>query len=620
MVFLSDLFILLVVNCMLFYTLPESNGTGSNNLFKLMPHLILLMLCEMITQFIFKTYDSLWRYAESKEYLSLLIGGFIGFIIFLSTDYYLLQSSLSILFSMAAYSISLLGMLLMRLSYRQYRKRHNKSKVRMDQNRVSLVIIGAGEAGVKLYEEIACNPKSNYHIKYFIDDSEEKIGKRIHNIPVKGPIANLEALLKDISLQEIIIAIPSISAERQKAILNICSNLKCRVQILPNTLELLQKGGVNNLLNSIRDIRVDELLGREPILLDNKDIEQFLRNKKVMVTGGGGSIGSELCRQIAKVNPKALIILDIYENNAYNIQQELIHLYGEALELKVEIASIRNKEKIFQLFEYHRPDIVFHAAAHKHVPLMEDCPEEAILNNIFGTYHVVLASEKYEVDKFVLISTDKAVNPTNIMGASKRFCEMILQSRKELSKTEFVAVRFGNVLGSNGSVIPLFQKQIAQGGPVTITDKRIVRYFMTISEAVQLVLQAGAMAKNAEIYVLDMGQPVKIIDLAENLIRLSGHIPYTEMSIIETGLRPGEKLYEELLMNSNELIATKKNKIFIEGQKNISKKDIKKKIKILQKALDTKEVNEIKKAMKKVVPTYKDPEEVNRIEKHTIYK
>lgn len=356
---------------------------------------------------------------------------------------------------------------------------------------------------------------------------------------------------------------------------------------------------------------IDELLGRKKVNLYCRDIEKFLANKVILVTGGGGTIGSELCRQIAKANPRKLIIADNYENNAYDIQQELIFKYKNNLNLKVEIVSVQNKEKLDIIFNKYRPNIVFHAAAYKHVPLMEDCPEEAIRNNIFGTYNTVMAAHRYGVERFVLISTDKAVNPTNIMGATKRFCEMIIQSMKGYSKTEYVAVRFGNVLGSNGSVIPLFQKQIEMGGPVTITDKRIVRYFMTISEAVQLVLQAGSMANSSEIYVLDMGEPVKILDLAENLIKLSGHIPYKDIQIIETGLRPGEKLYEEILMNSEKLIATANHKIFIEHQDTISRQEIKEKIKILENALKTKSKIKIKQAMKQVVNTYKDPHEVN---------
>jgi FlaA1/EpsC-like NDP-sugar epimerase len=381
---------------------------------------------------------------------------------------------------------------------------------------------------------------------------------------------------------------------------------KSQARLQPINSKLLHEEEESTDARNVWDIDIEQLLGREQIILENDEIENYIRNKVVMVTGGGGSIGSELCRQIAKVKPKLLIILDIYENNAYDIQQELVHKYQDQLELKTLIASVSNQAMIFQLFKRYHPNIVFHAAAHKHVPLMEDCPEEAIINNIFGTYYIVQASEAYGVEKFVLISTDKAVNPTSIMGASKRFCEMILQSRKESSKTDFVAVRFGNVLGSNGSVIPLFQKQIAAGGPLTITDRRIVRYFMTISEAVQLVLQVCSMTDSAEIYVLDMGKPVKIIDLAENLIRMSGYKPYIDIPIIETGLRPGEKLYEELLINENDLIATKNQKIFMESKEYISRKEIKKKLKILSRVVKTKSTENIKKAMKEVVPTYQD--------------
>lgn len=609
-VFILDILIIFVVSFTLFYILPESNGTGDNHFTTLLPNLILFIVCWVAAQFFFKTYDSLWRYAQSKEYLMLFLGGFSGFFFFTIIDFFLLESRLDFLFCLANYSISFLGMLIMRMCYRQYRK-YNKYK---DQTpKIPIAIIGAGDSGVKLMEELESIAKSKYKTRLFIDDSVEKIGKRIHNIEVKGPITNLEQLLNIHPINEVIITIPTLSVEKRKLILEICSTRNCKVRILPDTLSFLESEEENHLSKSIRDFNIEELLGREQVILGNSEIESFLRQKVIMVTGGGGSIGSELCRQIAKTDIEKLIVVDNYENNAYEIQQELRQMYGDQLAFKIEIASIRDKEKIFQLMERHRPNIIFHAAAHKHVPLMEDCPEEAILNNIFGTYNMVQAADHYKVDKFVLISTDKAVNPTNIMGASKRFCEMILQSMKEVSETEFVAVRFGNVLGSNGSVIPLFQKQIAKGGPVTVTDKRIVRYFMTIPEAAQLVLQAGAMANSSEVYVLDMGEPVKILDLAENLIRLSGHKPYTEIPIKETGLRPGEKLYEELLMNSEELIATPNHKIFIEHQDIISQSEINEKLMILTKALNSKSITEIKKAMKQVIPTYKDPEEVNSL-------
>jgi FlaA1/EpsC-like NDP-sugar epimerase len=606
-IFILDLLIATIVCTVLFYIMPENNSIGNRNFISLVPHLILLLLCGTISQYIFKTYESLWRYAESKEYLMLPLGGVIGFIGFLLLDPIIINNKIPEIFFAISYAISLLGMLLMRLGYRQYRK-YNKNKNL--KNKIPIAIIGAGDAGVQLHKEVDNNPKSCYYTYCFIDDSIEKIGKMIHNIEVKGPTVKLNQLLKNSPVKELVIAIPSISREKQRKILESCAELKCRVRILQGTLSLIQNDA-DNLWKNVREVRIDELLGREQVTFDNEEVKNFLNNKVIMVTGGGGSIGSELCRQIAKVQPKQLIILDIYENNAYDIQQELLQFYGNYLNLIVEIASVRDSYKMNQLFKKYRPNIVFHAAAHKHVPLMEDCPEEAIKNNIIGTYNVVFAADRYKVDKFVLISTDKAVNPTSIMGASKRFCEMILQSMKEVSSTEFVAVRFGNVLGSNGSVIPLFQKQIAQGGPLTLTDKRIVRYFMTIQEAAELVLQAGSMATSSEVYVLDMGQPIKIIELAENLIRLSGHIPYTEIPIIETGLRPGEKLYEELLMKSEELIATSNHKIFIERQKEISKVDLDLKIKFLRSAiLQTPE--EMKKALKAVVPTYCDPEEVNK--------
>ena len=378
---------------------------------------------------------------------------------------------------------------------------------------------------------------------------------------------------------------------------------------MPSIKEMLDPGKVR--VGQLQSLRIEDLLGREPIRLDIDEVHSFIQGKTVLVTGGGGSIGSELCRQIAANQLRKLIILDIYENNAYDIQQELIRTWGRALDLEVEIASVRDKAKMYLIFDKYRPNIVFHAAAHKHVPLMEHNPEEAVKNNIFGTYHVVRAAEKYGVQKFVMISTDKAVNPTNVMGATKRFCEMILQSRRD-SLTEFCSVRFGNVLGSNGSVVPLFEKQIAAGGPVTVTDKRITRFFMTIPEAVQLVLKAGAMAGQNQIFVLDMGKPVTILSLAENMIRLHGLEPYKDIDIVEIGLRPGEKLYEELLMQS-ETLTKMSDKIFVEEQEDIPPETIMNALETLDEAI-TGEWSEERLAalLREIIPTFHTPEEINR--------
>lgn len=571
-----------------------------------LPHLVLFISLIGFFQFKFKTYNNIWRYAQASEYLYLFAGNLLGFLTFYTIEI-LSGIKMSAFILLSIYAISLTLMILIRLCYRAVREYAKCTKKSSDK---AVVIIGAGKAGAHLLEVLKNNPYSSYKVVMFLDDDAAKIGKHIHNVLVKGPIKNMKSLLMNLNIDEVILAIPSLDNIKKKEILELCMDMDYRIRILPGTLSLFQKKSHENPWNNLKELSIDELLGRDQVNLEDEKVKDFLYDKVVLVTGGGGTIGAELCRQIAKLLPKQLIILDIYENNAYEIQQELLQTYKDKFDLRVEIATVRDKEKIFQIFEYYRPHIVFHAAAHKHVPLMEACPGEAIKNNIHGTYHVVQAAHYYKADKFVLISTDKAVNPTNIMGASKRFCEMILQSMKGNSQTEFVAVRFGNVLGSNGSVIPLFQKQIAAGGPVTITDKRIVRYFMTISEAAALVLCAGAMANSSEIYILDMGQPVKIIDLAKHLIKLTGHVPYSEIDIVETGLRPGEKLYEELLIESKELIATSNHKIFIEKQTEISQERIKFSLDLLNQSLQM-DSGSIKNALKEVVPTFKEPEEIN---------
>lgn len=472
-----------------------------------------------------------------------------------------------------------------------------------------IMLIGAGESGRMLSRELRSSPQVKGRLCCVIDDNPQLHGKYLDGVRIVGGRDQIEDAAKRYDITQILFAIPTIQPEEKAAILNICKMTGCRLRVLPGLYQLLN-GEVS--LSAVKDVQVEDLLGRSPVQLNKTVVSDFLDNKVIMVTGGGGSIGSELCRQIATCHPRQLIILDIYENNAYDIQQELKRQYGTRLDLRVEICSIRDKKRVYQIFEQYRPDVVFHAAAHKHVPLMEECPDEAIKNNIFGTYHVVRAAEKYGVKKFVMISTDKAVNPTNLMGATKRFCEMILQSRRG-SSTEFCAVRFGNVLGSNGSVIPLFKRQIANGGPVTITDKRIIRYFMTIPEAAMLVLEAGAMAKQSQIFVLDMGQPVKILTLAENLIRLSGLEPYKDIEIKEIGLRPGEKLYEELLMQSEHLLTTANDKIFVEEQQVIPQRDIMCGLISLDNFVSAQRPkDELIALMRYLVPTFRDPDEVNR--------
>lgn len=468
------------------------------------------------------------------------------------------------------------------------------------EGRKRVLIVGAGVAGTMILREIQTSDKIDYNAVGFIDNDPVKIGSYILGVKVLGPCESIAEIAKDTNTDIIIIAIPSASAQTIKEISNRCLDTKCEIKTLPGIYQLMD-GQVS--VSRLRNVDVNDLLGREPVKTNLKDIMDYIEDQVVLVTGGGGSIGSELSRQIAEHNPKQLIILDIYENNAYDIEQELKRKLPN-LNLTTLIASVRDSIKMDDVFKKYRPDIVFHAAAHKHVPLMETSPNEAVKNNIIGTYKVVKAADKYGVKKFVQISTDKAVNPTNIMGATKRVCEMIIQAYAKKSSTCFVAVRFGNVLGSNGSVIPLFKKQIAEGGPVTVTHKDIIRYFMTIPEAVSLVLQAGASAKGGEIFVLDMGEQVKIYDLAVNLIKLSGYEPHKDIEIKITGLRPGEKLYEERLMEEEGLTKTANDRISIGKPLEI---DDEKLFATLDKLYDEaySESEKMKDLVKELVPTYK---------------
>ena len=607
LLFFCDSLILLGVTLVLSrfslrYGLSDAVGRGL-----LLKHLLVLYACTAVFQMLFHTYDSLWRYAESREYLSLLTAAFCGFLAYEIISRTLMAGVISCILLVAIACLWVLGMLVVRFSYRVYRSR---VLFRRGGPRIPVAIIGAGAAGVQLLEELHGNPDSHYAVQCFFDDDPAKIHNRIHDVEVKGAIRDIPDRLQAMDIRELLVAIPSISEDRRHEILQELSGLeRVRVTILPSTLELIAQKPIRS---QLREIQIEDLLGREPVRLDPAPVDAFLGGKTVLVTGGGGSIGSELCRQIAKHHPRRLIIVDIYENNAYDIQQELLYHYGKRLNLVVEIASVRDAERLQQLFAMYRPNVVFHAAAHKHVPLMEQSPQEAVRNNVFGTLNLVRTADEYGVEKFIQISTDKAVNPTSVMGATKRLCEMILQSMKGRSRTDFAAVRFGNVLGSNGSVVPLFKRQIAAGGPVTVTDKRIIRYFMTIPEAAQLVLQAGAMARQNELYVLDMGQPVKILDLAENLIRLSGYVPYRDIDIVETGLRPGEKLYEELLIASRDIEKTENDQIFVERQPGITPEELRGKLAILEAALEKNDPTVIRDALHQVVPTFHEPEDLNQ--------
>ncbi|MDD6188462.1 MAG: nucleoside-diphosphate sugar epimerase/dehydratase [Clostridiales bacterium] len=563
-----------------------------------------------------RMYHYIWRYVSVRDVMGMTGSVFLAYAVFHIPAYLLgyVQPRSVLFIELLCQLFLLIGM---RCSLRFVRVCLNLVH-RTENGNERIMLIGAGAAGRMLLREIITTPQVKGEVCCVIDDDPAKQGKYLENVLVAGGRDVIPDMVRKKRITQIILAIPAAPSKEKKDILDICQKTGCRVRSLPGIYQLVN-GEAN--LAAVKDVQVEDLLGREPVKLDTAVLLDFLQDKTVMVTGGGGSIGSELCRQIAKYAPKRLIILDIYENNAYDIQQELVRTWGSRLDLKVEIASIRDKEKVYELFSTYRPDVVFHAAAHKHVPLMEACPGEAVKNNIFGTYHVVRAAEKYGVKKFVMISTDKAVNPTNFMGATKRFCEMILQSKSD-SPTEYCAVRFGNVLGSNGSVVPLFKRQIEEGGPVTITDKRIIRYFMTIPEAAQLVMEAGAMAKQSEIFVLDMGEPVKILSLAENLIRLSGLEPYKDIEIREVGLRPGEKLYEELLMRSENLCKTSNEKIFIEQQPEISKETIMEDLVRLDEAITRNDPpQKLIELLREMIPTYHDPAEVNsRVAEHEVMK
>lgn len=557
--------------------------------------------------YIVKIYNILWRFSGFSEIARIFAGSLIPLAmttigqkaVFAAVpelsdvkfSFYILNVFLTIFFIIVQRYIA------RSYAIKQAEVNSNTPKTSITGN---VMIIGAGAADEAIINELSHN--SEIKIKCIIDDDPLKIGQYLSGYHIVGGVGTIVNNAEKYKIDTIIFAIPTCSIARRIEILNICGLTKCQLKILPS---LYQLENVNEYVPTIRKVEIEDLLGRESIKVNLDSVMGYVKNQVVLVTGGGGTIGSELCRQIASYNPKQLIIFDIYENNAYEIQNELKHDFPE-LDLVTLVGSVRDSKRIDYVFRTYKPQIVYHAAAHKHVPLMEDSPNESIKNNVFGTYKTAECADRYGVKRFVLISTDKAVNPTNIMGASKRICEMIVQTFNEKSKTEFVAVRFGNVLGSNGSVIPLFKKQLEQGGPLTVTDPNIIRYFMTIPEAVSLVLQAGASAKGGEIFVLDMGQPVKILSLAENLIRLSGYEPYKDIGIEFTGLRPGEKLYEELLMSEEGLTATENELIHIGKPIDIDTDVLFKTLEEMREVMYDENAD-IRGLVKRIVPTYQIP-------------
>lgn len=559
-------------------------------------HLPLSIVITLVLFYFFRLYHSLWAYAGVNEMQNILVASFasaalqgITLLLFereVPKSYYFFNAFLLV-------AATMMSRFAYRFARETRRRHHNKN------NSISVMIVGAGDAGNTIIKEVNSSYFSTMRIKAIIDDDPQKQGKYIQGIKVVGGRDKIVENAALLGIDEIIIAIPSAGRRTIKEIVEIAGQTNCKLRTLPGVYQLVN-GEVD--VSKLRDVDVEDLLGRDPIKVDLDSILGYVKDQVVLVTGGGGSIGSELCRQIASHQPRQLIIVDIYENNAYEIQQELIIKYPN-LDMSVLIASVRNTKRMNRIFEMYHPDIVYHAAAHKHVPLMETSPDEAIKNNVFGTWKTAQAAAMNGVKKFVMISTDKAVNPTNVMGASKRICEMIIQTFNKYYDTEFVAVRFGNVLGSNGSVIPLFRKQIEAGGPVTVTHPDIIRYFMTIPEAVSLVLQAGAYAKGGEIFVLDMGEPVKILDLAKNLIRLSGYKVEDDIRIEFTGLRPGEKLYEELLMDEEGMKDTENKLIHIGRPIEFDERKFFAQLKELKEAVENEETD-VRKLIKEIVPTY----------------
>ena len=562
---------------------------------------IVLTIIEIAIYYFLGLYRSLWKYASIGELIQIFFGtmaGTIAAIVFGLATNMMYPRSVYVF----TWMLTFLFLSINRISYRLLKKAKDLisgKNFNNNNNNKRVMIVGAGDAGSMLIKEFYSHKDLMSDPIAVIDDDKWKHKSNINGVPIVGNRTQIVHMAKKYKIDEIIVAIPSVSKTELSEILKICKETKCKMKTLPGLFEIIN-GRIS--IKSIRDVSIADLLGRDEVKLNIEEIAEYLNNEVVLVTGGGGSIGSELCRQIAKFNPKKLIIFDIYENNAYDLQNELLHLHHGKLDLTVLIGSVRDKERLEEIFSIYRPSVVFHAAAHKHVPLMENNPDEAIKNNVFGTLNTAQCASDFGVKRFVFISSDKAVNPTNIMGASKRVCEMIIQSINLHSNTEFVAVRFGNVLGSSGSVIPLFEKQIRRGGPITVTHPDIIRYFMTIPEAARLVIQAGAIAKGGEIFILDMGEPVKIVDLARGLIKLSGLVPDVDIKIKFSGLRKGEKLYEELLMAEEDIQKSAHDKIYIGKPLKLKFMEVLLYVKALENSLG--DANALRECMSRVVPTY----------------
>lgn len=605
-----DILILIFSDLLFLFTTVLNKGFDEFAVNSYITNSIIIILSVTFFRLITRIYSNVWRYPNTNAYITLIFSDIAAGCLSLGISFFT-KNLFDVRHHLYTIALSCLVVLLSRFCYRKFYK-YLKLKLGDSKEQINVAIVGAGQLGALLGNDLMDNYRSIYRPVFYIDIDNSKIGSKVVGLPVYGEDENILDLIELHKIREIIIALNGISQEKLEKFYNIYRKSGCKIRVYDVPVGDADKAGQGKKI--IRDFSIEDLLFRKPIKLGQDLNKEFYKGKCILVTGGGGSIGSELCRQLAATRPDRLVIFDIYENNAYEIQQELIREYGDKLDLSVEIGSVRDRERLEAVFKAYKPQIVFHAAAHKHVPLMEQSCCEAVKNNVFGTYNTADMAEKYGAEKFVLISTDKAVNPTNIMGATKRLCEMVVGSRNE-SKTVFCAVRFGNVLGSNGSVIPLFKKQISEGGPITITDKRIIRYFMTIPEASQLVMRAGAMAKCGELFVLDMGRPVRIYDLAVNMIKLSGFEPETEIEIKEVGLRPGEKLYEELLMKTETLDKTEDDMIFIERDAQKTRQEVDSMLVRLKEAIDKDKfevgAGEIKKTVISLVPTFCEPAVLN---------